>query len=205
MHTVLEWCALPLVSPREHCTVRRALMGKREGGIEFSSNCPLCQYRHWLTTKIDCKWSRNVASSQHKARLSVGSGMQWKWAIFCVDDIVNTKEKACDGNKSYDFSTPTVLSSPLVGMWIYLFLCLNIYSIPPENENNNNNTKLIIFIIMVVISVFQCMPYATVFVRCVCVCVCLIYIVPNAHNVLWECLPCFTNEEAEAQGRYELV
>lgn len=73
--------------------------------------------------------------------------------IFCVEDTVNTKGKACDGNKSHDFSTPTVLSSPLVGMWIYLFLCLNIYSIPPENESNNN-TKLIIFIIMVVISVF---------------------------------------------------
>lgn len=79
-----------------------------------------------------------------------------------MGDVVNTKEKAYDGNKSYDFSTPTVLSSPLVRMWIYLFLCLNIYSIPPENENNN--TKLI-FIIMVVISVFECTPYATVFVR----------------------------------------
>lgn len=98
-----------------------------------------------------------------------------------MDDIVNTKENACDGNKSYDFSTPTVLYSPLVGMWIYLFLCLNIYSIPPESENNNNNTKLIIFVIMVVISVFQCMPYAAVFVRCVFV-FSLIYIVSNPRN-----------------------
>lgn len=80
-----------------------------------------------------------------------------------MDDIVNTKEKACDGNKSCDFSTPTVLSSPLVCMRVYLFLCLNIYSIPPENENNN--TKLIIFIIMAVISVFEGMPYVPVFVR----------------------------------------
>lgn len=46
MHPVWGWCVLPLVFPREQITVRRALMGETEGGIEFSSNCPLCQYQH---------------------------------------------------------------------------------------------------------------------------------------------------------------
>lgn len=81
-------------------------------------------------------------------------------------------------------------------MWSYLFLYLNIFSIPPENKNNDN-TKLIIFIIMVVIAIFQCLPYATVFVRC--------FLSTSSLNLtvsLWERFPCFTNEEMVVQGGY---
>lgn len=50
---------------------------------------------------------------------------------------------------------------------------------------------------MVVISIFQCLPYATVFVRCFLSTSSLILTMS-----LWECFPCFTNEEMVVQGGY---
>lgn len=43
-----------------------------------------------------------------------------------MDDIVNTKEKAYDGNKGCEFNTATVLSSPLV-FNVVLFISLLKY------------------------------------------------------------------------------
>lgn len=85
---------------------------------------------------------------------------------------------------------------PYSWRWFYLFLCFNIYSLLPENKNNNN-TKIITFVTVVVISVFECLPYVTVFVRCF----------PSTSSpvitiTLGECLPHFTNEENRAQGGY---
>lgn len=50
---------------------------------------------------------------------------------------------------------------------------------------------------MVVIAIFQCLPYATVFVRC--------FFSSSSLNLtmsLWERFPCFTNEEMVVQGGY---
>lgn len=128
IHPSFGWRLLSFVSSKEQVTERRALVGEREGGMRFSSNCAVCQYQHLLTRKIDFNIHETWLLHRHKAWVSVGSGIQWKGAIF-VDGIVNTKEEAYDGYKSYDFSTPTVLPSPLVWMWLYLFVWLNIYGI----------------------------------------------------------------------------
>lgn len=117
--------------------------------------------------------------------LVTASGIQWKQDIL-VDDI-NTQQKACDGNKGYDFSTPMVLSSPYSWRWFYLFLCFSIYSLLPEiieNDIANNNIEIRAW------HCFECLPYVTVFVRCF----------PSTSSpvitiTLGGCLPHFTNEE----------
>lgn len=85
---------------------------------------------------------------------------------------------------------------PYSWRWFYLFLCFSIYSLLPENKKNDN-TKIITFVTVVVMSVFECLPYVTVFVRCF----------PSTSSpvitiTLGGCLPHFTNEENRAQGGY---
>lgn len=70
-----------------------------------------------------------------------------------MDGIVDTKEKDDNSNKSYDFSTPTVLSS-LLAFCVVLFISLLKYLQHSSENKNNDNTKLIILMIMMVISPF---------------------------------------------------
>lgn len=70
-----------------------------------------------------------------------------------MDGIVDTKEKDYNSNKSYDFSTPTVLSS-LLAFRVVLFIILLKYLQHSSENKNNDNTKLIILMIMMVISPF---------------------------------------------------
>lgn len=66
---------------------------------------------------------------RHPAPVSAAGGIKWKQDIL-VDDI-NTQQKSCDGNKGYDFSTPMVLSSPLL-LKVVLFISLLQYLQPPS-------------------------------------------------------------------------